>query len=150
MGLRAERARLLGFETHAHWRMQDTMAVDPERAAGFLRGIWPAVVARVRQEVADMQELANAEQPGAAIEPWDYLYFAEKVRKAKYDLDEAEIKPYLQLDRMVEAALWTAERRFGIAFKEITGTVPVFHPEVRVWEVVDAGTGRHRAERRAQ
>jgi len=143
--LRAERARLLGFQSHAHWRMQDTMAVEPKTAERFLLRVWPAVVARVRQEVADMQELANREQSGAAIEPWDYLYYAEKVRKAKYDLDEAEIKPYLQLDNMVSAALWSAERRFGIAFKEITGSIPVFHPDIRVWEVVDAGTGQHRA-----
>ena len=92
-----------------------------------------------------MQELANGEQSGITIEPWDYLYYAEKVRKAKYDLDEAEIKPYFELDNMVAAALWSAERRFGIAFKEITGTVPVFHPDVRVWEVTDTSTGRHRA-----
>ncbi len=143
--LRAERARLLGFKSHAHWRMQDTMAVDPATAQTFLLKVWPAVIARVRHEVADMQELANREQPGTTIEPWDYLYFAEKVRKAKYDLDEAEIKPYLQLDNMVAAALWSAERRFGLAFKEITGTVPVFHPEMRVWDVSDKSTGRHRA-----
>jgi peptidyl-dipeptidase Dcp len=145
VGLRAERARLLGFPSHAHWRMQDTMALEPKTAERFLLRVWPAVVARVREEVADMQALASRDQPGIAIEPWDYLYYAEKVRKAKYDLDETEIKPYLQLDNMVSAALWSAERRFGIAFKEITGRVPVFHPDVCVWEVVDAGTGQHRA-----
>ena len=145
VNLRAERARLLGFKSHAHWRMQDTMAVDPATAQSFLEKVWPAVVARVRREVADMQELANREEPGVTIEPWDYLYFAENVRKAKYDLDEAQIKPYLQLDNMVAAALWSAERRFGLAFKEITGSVPVFHPEMRVWEVSDKSTGRHRA-----
>jgi peptidyl-dipeptidase Dcp len=143
--LRAERATLLGFTSHAHWRMQDTMAVDPATAQSFLLKVWPAVVARVKLEVADMQPLANREQPGTTIEPWDYLYFAEKVRKAKYDLDEAEIKPYLQLDNMVSAALWSAERRFDLAFSEITGTVPVFHPEMRVWDVTDKTTGRHRA-----
>jgi peptidyl-dipeptidase Dcp len=141
VNLRAERARLLGFKSHAHWRMQDTMAVDPTTAHAFLREVWPAVVARVKQEVADMQALAE----GITIEPWDYLYYAEKVRKAKYDLDEAEIKPYLQLDNMVLAALWSAERRFGLVFREITGTVPVFHPDMRVWEVNDKATGRHRA-----
>jgi peptidyl-dipeptidase Dcp len=143
VNLRAERARLLGFKSHAHWRMQDTMAVDPATAQAFLYKVWPSVVARVGQEVADMQQLATGE--GITIEPWDYLYFAEKVRKAKYDLDEAEIKPYLQLDNMVAAALWSAERRFAIAFREITGTVPVFHPDMRVWEVTDKATGQHRA-----
>jgi peptidyl-dipeptidase Dcp len=141
VNLRAERARLLGFDSHAHWRMQDTMAVDPATAQAFLLEVWPFVTARVRQEVADMQQLAG----GITIEPWDYLCFAEKVRKAKYDLDEAEIKPYLQLDNMVAAALWSAERRFAIEFREITGTVPVFHPEMRVWEVTDKPTGQHRA-----
>ena len=143
--LRAERARLLGFQSHAHWRMTDTMAADPEAARAFLLKVWPAVVARVNAEVAEMQAIADREDPGITIEPWDYLYFAEKVRKAKYDLDADEITPYFQLDEMVSAALWSAERRFGIAFREITGAVPVFHPDLRVWEVTDRSTGAHRA-----
>ena len=143
--LRAERARLLGFKSHAHWRMSDTMAADPDAALAFLRKVWPPVVARVGQEVADMQAIANRQERGTRIEPWDYLYYAEKVRKAKYDLDEAELKPYFELDNMVDAALWSASRRFGIRFTEITGTVPVFHPDVRVWEVTDEDSGRHRA-----
>jgi peptidyl-dipeptidase Dcp len=145
VALRAARARLLGYRSHAHWRMSDTMAAEPDVAIAFLRKVWPGAVARVRQDVADMQVIADREQAGAAIEPWDYLYFAEKVRKAKYDLDEGQLKPYFELNNMVAAALWTAERRFGIACKEITGTVPVFHPDVRVWEVTDRSTGRHRA-----
>jgi len=145
VSLRAERARLLGFKSHAHWRMQDTMALEPQAAQSFLMKVWPAVVARVKQEVADMRELASREQPGITIEPWDYLHYAEKVRKAKYDLDEAEIKPYLQLDNIVAAALWSAERRFGLVFKEITGTVPVFDPDMRVWDVRDANGASHRA-----
>ncbi len=143
--LRAERARLLGFQSHAHWRMTDTMAADPEAAQAFLLKVWPAVVARVNAEVAEMQAIAAGEEPGITIEPWDYLYFSEKVRKAKYDLDADQVEPYLQLDEMVSAALWSAERRFGIAFREITGTVPVFHPDLRVWEVTDRSTGAHRA-----
>jgi peptidyl-dipeptidase Dcp len=143
--LRAERATLLGYPTHAHWRMSDTMALDPKIAQAFMVKVWPGAIARVKQEVADMQAIADREQPGTRIEPWDYLYFAEKVRKAKYNLDEAELKPYFELTNMVSAALWSAERRFGLAFKEITGTVPVFHPDVRVWEVTDKSTGRHRA-----
>src|SRR5687767_6540979 len=145
VALRAERAKLLAYQSHAHWRMSDTMAADPGTAHAFMLKVWPGAVARVKQEVAEMQAIADREQPGTTIEPWDYLYFAEKVRKAKYDLDEAEIKPYFELNNMVSAALWAAERRFGIAFKEITGTVPVFHPDVRVWEVTDKGTDRHRA-----
>ncbi len=141
VNLRAERARLLGFSSHAHWRMADTMAADPQAAKTFLLRVWPAVVARVKAEVVEMQELANRD----TIEPWDFLFYAEKVRKAKYDLDESEIQPYFELDNMVAAALWSAERRFDITFKEVTGTVPVFHPDVRVWEVVDTSTAAHRA-----
>jgi peptidyl-dipeptidase Dcp len=141
VNLRAERARLLGFPSHAHWRMADTMAADPDTARSFLMRVWPAVVARVRADVAEMQKLAGRDP----IEPWDYLYYAEKMRKAKYDVDESEIKPYFELDHMVAATLWSAGRRFGITFKEITGTVPVFHPDVRVWEAVDTSTGAHRA-----
>jgi peptidyl-dipeptidase Dcp len=143
--LRAERAKLLGFASHAHWRMADTMAADPKTAHDFLLRVWPAVLERVKAEVREMQALAAAENPPITIEPWDTLYYAEKLRKAKYDLDETEIKPYFELDNMVSAALWSAERRFGITFKEITGTVPVFHPDVRVWEVADKTTGAHRA-----
>jgi peptidyl-dipeptidase Dcp len=143
--LRAERARLLGFASHAHWRMADTMAADPGRAHAFLLRVWPAVVARVKAEVAEMQALADRESPPITIEPWDTLYYAEKLRKATYDLDESEIKPYFELNNMVAAALWSAERRFAISFREITGTVPVFHPDVRVWEAVDTQSGAHRA-----
>ena len=143
--LRAERAKLLGFPSHAHWRMADTMAADPKTAHAFLLRVWPVVVARVKTEIAEMQALADRENPPVTIGPWDTLYYAEKLRKAKYDLNEAEIKPYFELDNMVAAALWSAERRFGLAFKEITGTVPVFHPDVRVWEVADSATGAHRA-----
>ena len=143
--LRAERAELLGYQSHAHWRMVDTMAAHPDAAQAFMRKVWPGALARVREEVAEMQAIADAEQPGMAIELWDYLYFAEKVRKARYDLDEAELKPYFELNNMVAAALWAAERRFGLTCREITGTIPVFHPEVRVWDITDAGTGRHRA-----
>ena len=143
--LRAERAALLGFESHAHWRMLSTMALDPAAAHAFLLKVWPGAVARVRQEVADMQLVADIEHPGIAIEPWDYLYYAEKVRKATFDIDLAELKPYFELNHMVAAALWSAEQRFGLAFREITGSVPVFHEDMRVWEVTDAGTGRHRA-----
>ena len=145
VNLRAERAKLLGYPSHAHWRMADTMATDPKVAQAFMLRVWPAAVAAVKQEVADMQAIADQEEPGTRIEPWDYLYFAEKVRRKKYDLDQGELKPYFELSNMVNAALWSAERRFGIAFTEITGKVPVFHPDVRVWEVTDKGTGRHRA-----
>src|SRR6185369_12308751 len=108
--LRAERAKLLGFASHAHWRMADTMAKDPAAAQAFMLKVWPAAVAKVEEEVAALRTMADMEQAGVPIEPWDYLYFAEKVRKAKYDLDQNDVKPYFGLDNMVAAMLWAAER----------------------------------------
>jgi peptidyl-dipeptidase Dcp len=141
--LRGERARLLGYATHAHWRMADTMARDPERAQALMTRVWPAAVARVREEVRDMQAVADAEGAGITIEAWDYLYYAEKVRKARFDIDQNEIGPYFELEQMVQAAFWAAGRLFGISFRENTGDIPVFHPDVRTWEVTDAATGAH-------
>jgi peptidyl-dipeptidase Dcp len=157
--LRAERAKLLGFPTHAHWRLENAMAKTPEKALELLEAVWTPAVARVREEVADMQAVADAEhksrpQAGASmgstgasmgsikIEPWDYRFYSEKVRKAKYDLNEDEIKPYLQLEKLREGMFWVAGELFGFAFKPVTG-VPVVRPEIRVWEVTDKATGRH-------
>ncbi len=133
--LRADRAKLLGFETHAHYRMADTMAKEPEAAMELMMKGWPAAVGRVKEEVADMQAVADAEGAGITIKPWDYRFYAEKVRKAKYDLDEAEIKPYFKLDNMVDAMFDGANKLYGMQFTENTGTVPVFDPEVRTFEV---------------
>ena len=142
--LRADRARLLGFPSHAEWRMADTMAREPRAAQALMMRVWPAAVARVKDEVADMLAVAARENGPRTIEPWDYLYYAEKVRKQRYDLDQSELKPYFELNNMVAAALWAAERRYDIAFREISGKVPVFHPDVRVWEVTDSASGVHR------
>jgi peptidyl-dipeptidase Dcp len=133
--LRQQRAELLGFETHAHYRMADTMAKQPEKAMDLMMKVWPAAVARVKEEVADMQAIADKEKAGITIEPWDYRYYAEKVRKAKYDLDQNELKPYFQLDNMVAAMFDAAGKLYGMSFTENTGTVPVFEPEVRTFEV---------------
>ncbi len=137
LSLRLARARLLGYETHAHWRMEPTMAKTPEKAMELMLKVWPKAVARVREEVADMQQIADAEEAGITIEPWDYRYYAEKVRKTKYDLDFNEVKPYLQLEKLREGMMWVAEELFGLQFQPITG-VPVFHPDVRVWKVTDS------------
>lgn len=138
--LRAERAQLLGYPTHAHWRVEDQMAKTPERALALMEAVWPAAVARVREEVADMQAIADRDGAGITIEPWDYRYYAEKVRKAKYDLDENEVKPYLQLEKLREAMFWVAGQLLDLHFTPAKG-VPVYHPDVRVWEVKD-GRGR--------
>ncbi|WP_344695125.1 M3 family metallopeptidase [Sphingomonas rosea] len=136
--LRSDRARLLGYPTHAHWRMQDTMAKTPDRAMDLMMRVWPAAVARVHQEVADMAPFARREGV-KTVEPWDYRYFNEKVRKAKYDLSEEEIKPYFQLDNLVQGMFWSAGQLYGLEFKENTGAVPVFHPDVRTFEVTRGG-----------
>ena len=135
VALRAERAKLLGYASHAHWRMSDTMAVDPAKATELMLKVWPAAVARVGEEVKDMQAIAAKEKARITIEPWDYLFYSEKVRKARYDLDAAELKPYFELNNMTQAAFWMADQLYGLHFTEITGTVPVFHPDVRVWKV---------------
>ena len=137
--LRAERAALLGYATHAHWRLEDSMARTPERAMELMEAVWKPAVARVGEEVADMQKLADAEGARIRIEPWDYRYYAEKVRKAKYDLDTNELKPYLQLEKLREGMFYVAGELFGMRFTELAaGTVPVYHPDVRVWRVDDA------------
>ncbi|WP_248346316.1 M3 family metallopeptidase [Anaeromyxobacter paludicola] len=138
--LRAERAKLLGYPTHAHWRLGDSMAGTPERATGLMEAVWPAAVARVKEEVRDMQAVADREGAKLTIEPWDYRFYAEKVRKAKYDLDENEVKPYLQLENLREALFWVAGRLLDLHFTPAKG-VPVYHPDVRVWEVKD-GKGK--------
>lgn len=143
LALRAERARLLGFETHAHWRMADTMAHDPDNAMDLMMRVWPGAVARVHQEVADMQAIADEEGAGITIEPWDYRFYAERVRRARYDIDEAEVKPYLQLENMMQAMFYAAERLYDLHFEENTGEVPVFHPTVRTYVVSNASTGEN-------
>jgi peptidyl-dipeptidase Dcp len=140
--LRAERAKLLGYPTHAHWRLENSMAKTPERAMQLMEAVWKPAVARVHEEVADMQALADKEGAKIKIEPWDYRYYMEKVRKAKYDLNQNEIKPYLQLDKLREGIFWVAGELFNFNFTPVTN-VPVAHPDVRVWEVTDKTTKKH-------
>jgi peptidyl-dipeptidase Dcp len=142
--LRYERVQLLGYENYAAWRLEDRMARTPDRALGLLEAVWPAAIARVRQEVADMQAIADAEGASFKIAPWDYRYYAEKVRKAKYDLDSDEVKQYLQLDNLIHAVHFVAGELFNFEFTPLAeGTVPVYHPDVKVWDVTDRTTGAH-------
>ena len=139
--LRAARAKLLGYETHAYKRMEPTMAKNPQAAMDLMMKVWPKALARVKEEVADMQAIADEEGAKIKIEPWDYRYYAEKVRKAKYDLDFNQVKPYLQLEKLRDAMMWAATQLYGLHFQQVSG-VPVFHPDVTVWEVTD-NDGKH-------
>ena len=137
LALRAKRAMLLGYPTHAHWRVADSMAKTPEAAMSLMMQVWPAAVARVHEEVADMQAIAEREHPGIEFAAWDYRYYAEKVRKAKYDLDMNEVKPYLQLEKLREGMFWAAGQLYGFGFTQVSG-FPVANPDVRVWQVKNA------------
>lgn len=145
--LRDERVALLGFDNYAQWRLDNRMAQTPERAEALMMQLWPAAVAKVEREVADMQTLANAETAGGdapAIEGWDYRYYADKVKRSKYSLDSSEVMQYLQLDNLVEAMFFVAAELFDFNFAALPeGTVPVYGADIRVWEVTSRSTGKH-------
>ncbi len=142
--LRKERVALLGYDNYAEWRLQDRMAKTPENAMDLMLKVWPAATARVKEEVADMQAVANENGDNITIEPWDYRYYAEKVRKKKYDLDSDEVKQYLQLDKLTEAMFFVAGELFNYKFTPVEeGSVPVFNEDVNVWEVTDKDSGKH-------
>ena len=134
---RADRAKLLGFGSHADWRMQDTMAGTPDRAMGLMMRVWPAAVARVREEVGEQQAVARRLGHDITIEPWDYRYYMEKVRQQRFNLSQDEIKPYFQLSNMIEGMFHMAGQLYGLQFREITGQVPVWHPDIRSWHVTN-------------
>ncbi|TVZ47072.1 M3 family metallopeptidase [Olleya sp. Hel_I_94] len=142
--LRRERIKLLGYSNYAEWRLQDRMAKTPENAMALMEAVWPAAIARVKEEVADMQAVADAAGKNIEIAPWDYRFYAEKVRQKKYDLDSDQVKQYLQLDKLTQALFYTAGRLFNYKFTPVQeGKVPVFHEDVKVWEVTDLDSGKH-------
>lgn len=142
--LRDERVALLGYDNYSQWRLADRMAKNPENAMDLMKKVWPAAIARVDEEVADMQAIAIAEGSVIKIAPWDYRYYAEKVRKDKYALDSDEVKQYLQLDKLREAMFYVAGRLFNFDFTPVPeGSVSVFHEDVKVWEVKDKTSGEH-------
>lgn len=140
VGLRAERAKLLGFASFADYRLDDQMAKTPQAARGLLDEVWGRARAKANAERDALQAMIAQEGGNFALAPSDWRYYAEKLRKAKFDLDEAEIKPYFQLERMIEAAFETARRLFGLSFRPVD--VPLYHPDARAFEVTDA-QGRH-------
>lgn len=136
--LRKQRATLLGYGSHADWRMQDTMAKTPAAAMSLMQRVWAPAKARVAEEVADMRAIA-----GFDIEPWDYLYFAEKVRKQKYDLDQNQLMPFFELNAVRQASFYMAERLYGFVFTpKPQSTAPVFNADVQLYEVTDKASGR--------
>ncbi|MFD0760833.1 M3 family metallopeptidase [Lutibacter aestuarii] len=142
--LRKERVGLLGYDNFGDWRLQNRMAKTPENAMNLMNAVWPAAIARVHEEVKDMQNVANAAGDNITIEPWDYRFYAEKVRKQKYDLDSDEVKQYLQLDKLTQALFFVAGELFDYNFTPVAeGSVPVFQEDVKVWEVTDKSTNKH-------
>jgi peptidyl-dipeptidase Dcp len=140
--LRRKRVELLGHKNFAEWRLQDRMAKTPENAMDLMEAVWPAAIARVAEEVADMQAVAIAYGDDISIESWDYRFYAEKVRKEKYDLNSDEVKQYLQLDKLTEAMHYVAGRLFNYNFTPIPeGTIPVYQEDVKVWEVTNKTSG---------
>jgi peptidyl-dipeptidase Dcp len=137
LALRAERAKLLGFPTHAHFQLADNMAKTPEAALDLIQAVWRPAVAAARADAAEFQTMVDAEGGGFKLQAWDWRYYAEKTRKSKYDIDESEVKPYLQLAKFREATFWCANRLYGVSFVE-RHDIPVYHPDMRVWEVKDA------------
>lgn len=132
--LRAERARLLGYETYAHYRLADTMAKTPQAALDLLQSVWAPAVASAGKDEEALQAIAASEGGNFKVAPWDWRYLAEKRRRQEFDFDEGELKPYLSLDRMIEAAFHAANRLFGLTFAE-RFDLKLYHPDVRAWEV---------------
>ena len=140
--LRDERVALMGYENYAQWRLQDRMAKNPENAIDLMMKVWPAALARVEEEVSEMETLAKNEGKNITIEPWDYRYYMEKVRQEKYDLDSEEVKQYLELNNLRKAIFYVAGELFNYEFNPVAeGSVPVFHEDVKVWEVKDKDSG---------
>jgi peptidyl-dipeptidase Dcp len=139
--LRVERAKLLGFPTFAHFKLDDMMAKTPDAVRQLLNQVWEPARARAGREAEALQRLVREEGGNFELAPWDWRYYAEKLRRREHDFDETQLKPYLQLERMIAAAFDTAGRLFGLQFTELRG-LPLYHSDVRVWEVRDAD-GRH-------
>jgi peptidyl-dipeptidase Dcp len=135
--IRAQQAKLLGFPNYAAWKLDDQMAKTPETALKFMQDLVPAVTGRATLEAADIQQVIDQQHGGFKVQPWDWNFYAEQVRKAKYDLDENQIKPYFELDNVLQnGVFYAANQLYGLTFKE-RKDIPVYQPDVRVFEVFD-------------
>lgn len=134
--LRAERARLLGFPTHADYQLADSMAKTPQAALDLIKAVWQPAVKAAHADRAVFQAMIDNEGGGFTLQPWDWRYYAERMRRSQYDVDEAQVKPYLQLDRIQQAAFWCAGRLYGLSFEPRTD-IAVYHPDVSVFTVRD-------------
>ena len=142
--LRADKAKLLGQPNFAAWRLQDQMAKTPQRVRKFLDDLTPAATGKAREEAADIQKLIDKQHGGFTLEPWDWNFYSEQVRKARYDVNQSEIKPYFELNRVLEdGVFYAAHELYGLTFKE-RHDLPVYNPDVRVFEVFDEN-GSHLA-----
>jgi peptidyl-dipeptidase Dcp len=142
LALRRERATLLGYESHAHWTLENSMAKTPEKAMELLHATWKPALETVREEVMAMEDIARAEGQQITIQPWDYKFYMEKVRKKRFDLDQNDVKPYLQLDNLKEAMFYVAGELFNLSFS-LLKDVPVFHEDVMVYEVRGTDNNKH-------
>lgn len=134
--LRAERAQLLGYKTHAHYVLEENTAQNPDKVYALLDKVWPAAINQAKAEVAEMQKLIDAEGGNFKLAPWDWDYYADKIRVAKYSFNEQDTRPYFSLDATIEGVFYTANRLFGLTFKE-RSDLPKYHEDVRTWEVFD-------------
>jgi peptidyl-dipeptidase Dcp len=141
LALRQEQAKLLGYDSYAAYKLDDSMAKRPEAVRGLIDTVWGPAKAKAKVELGKLQALAAAEGANITIEPWDWRYYAEKVRQQEFALDQAAVKPYLPLEQIIAAAFATAGRLFGLSFREVKD-LPIYHPDVRVFDVTD-GQGRH-------
>jgi peptidyl-dipeptidase Dcp len=142
--LRAQKAKLLGYSSFAAWKLEDQMAKTPESALQFMDAIVPAATAKAAREAKDIQDVIDSQKAGFQLQPWDWDYYAERVRKAQYDLDDAQVKPYFELDNVLQnGVFYAANQLYGLTFKELHD-IPVYQPDVRVFEVFDAN-GHHLA-----
>jgi peptidyl-dipeptidase Dcp len=135
--LRLEKAQILGYETFAHYALEETMAKTPEKVTSFLEDLWKPSLAKANEEIAEIKTMMNKDGISGDVQPWDYSFYSEKIRKAKFDLDEQELAPYFSIEGVREGIFMVTNKLWGLKFKQITN-VPVYHPDVTSWEVVEA------------